>query len=272
MMVNWKVIKAKPRYEDSMEDMFSKELNQLDFPNPLIFGSTDHGAILAQNITVQQESERTHLTKFLYEFNDFSTPPNADLLKKMRLDVGPSSHPSVKKLKIVEEPEKVDMKFSDLQKLMLNHYTDFLEVVKEGFASYGKVAHYPVHKSEKDIPNKEGDPPQYLNEHNTDAKSDNIVKDVGQPSKVGGNEGGADECLKDCGLFVAAYAEFLSDGNQISSPEFDPQMHRTRYASLLWDYGVNKASNESVSYNQDSPRPKHTFIPSEDIEMIDVEL
>ncbi|PHU18104.1 hypothetical protein BC332_13799 [Capsicum chinense] len=54
--------------------------------------------------------------------------------------------------------------------------------------------------------------------------------------------------------------------------EFDPQMHRTRYTSLLWDYGVNKACNESVSYNQDPPRPKHTFIPSEDIEMIDVEL
>ncbi|KAF3666507.1 hypothetical protein FXO37_10522 [Capsicum annuum] len=70
------------------------------------------------------------------------------------------------------------------------------EVVKEGFASYGKVAHYSVNESEKDIPNREGDPPQSLNEHNMDAKSENIVENDGQSSKVGGNEGGADKCLK----------------------------------------------------------------------------
>ncbi|KAF3619173.1 hypothetical protein FXO38_33048 [Capsicum annuum] len=36
----------------------------------------------------------------------------------------------------------------------------------------------------------------------------------------------------DCRLFVAAYAEFLSDRHQIPSSEFDPKKHRTRYASL----------------------------------------
>ncbi|KAF3653653.1 hypothetical protein FXO38_15546 [Capsicum annuum] len=252
----------------------------------------------------------------------------------MRLDVGPYSHPYVEKLKIVEKPEKVDMKFNDLQKLMVDHFTDFLKVVKEGFASYGKVAHYPVHESEKDIPNREGDPPQSVNEHNIDAKSDNIVEDADNPLKKGKDEhytvkytdlkwkldfhidvvtyylhkkakldttseyryttmncmfknyihdtythyhrsqSEIDLSLQDknvhsmklasversiCEIIqgrcisTVAYAEFLSDGNQISSPEFDPQMHRTRYASLLWDYGVNKASNESVSYNQDPP-------------------
>ncbi|KAF3627337.1 hypothetical protein FXO37_29899 [Capsicum annuum] len=75
----------------------------------------------------------------------------------------------------------------------------------------------------------------------------------------------------DCGLFVAAYAEFLSDLHQIPSSEFDSKKHRTRYASLLWDYGVNKACTEYVSDNQDPPRPKCTFIRSEDTEMIDVE-
>ncbi|KAF3623099.1 hypothetical protein FXO38_30928 [Capsicum annuum] len=43
------------------------------------------------------------------------------------------------------------------------------------------------------------------------------------------------------------------------------------YASLLWDYGVNKACTGYVGDNQDPPRPKRTFIPSEDTEMIDVE-
>ncbi|KAF3618056.1 putative protein EIN4-like [Capsicum annuum] len=75
----------------------------------------------------------------------------------------------------------------------------------------------------------------------------------------------------DCGLFVAAYAEFLSARHQIPSSKFDPKKHRTRYASLLWDYGVNKACTGYVSDNQDPPRPKRTFIPCEDIEMIDVE-
>ncbi|KAF3613119.1 hypothetical protein FXO38_36429, partial [Capsicum annuum] len=75
----------------------------------------------------------------------------------------------------------------------------------------------------------------------------------------------------DCGLFVAAYAEFLSDRHQIPSSEFDSKKHRTRYTSLLWDYGVNKACTGYVSDNQDPPRPKRTFIRSEDTEMNDVE-
>ncbi|PHT96276.1 hypothetical protein BC332_34798 [Capsicum chinense] len=53
----------------------------------------------------------------------------------------------------------------------------------------------------------------------------------------------------DCGLFVAAYAEFLSDRHQIPSSEFDSKEHRTRYTSLLWDYGVNKACTGYVSDN-----------------------
>ncbi|KAM3319358.1 hypothetical protein P3S67_006558 [Capsicum chacoense] len=75
----------------------------------------------------------------------------------------------------------------------------------------------------------------------------------------------------DCGLFVAAYATILSVRHQIPSSKFDPKKHRTRYASLLWDYGVNKACTGYVSDNQDPLKPKRTFIPSEDTEMIDVE-
>ncbi|KAF3643991.1 hypothetical protein FXO37_21675 [Capsicum annuum] len=74
-----------------------------------------------------------------------------------------------------------------------------------------------------------------------------------------------------CGLFVAAYAEYLSDRHQIPSLEFDLEKHHTIYASLLWDYGVNKAYTGYVSDNQDLPRPKRTFIPPENTEMIHVE-
>ncbi|KAF3674827.1 hypothetical protein FXO37_06177 [Capsicum annuum] len=73
------------------------------------------------------------------------------------------------------------------------------------------------------------------------------------------------------GLFVAGYVEFLSDRHQIPSSEFDPKKHRTRYLSLLWDYCVHKACTEYVCDNQDLPRPKHTFIRSEDTKMIDVD-
>ncbi|PHU03030.1 hypothetical protein BC332_28281 [Capsicum chinense] len=268
----------------------------------------------------------------------------------------------------------VDIKFNDLQKLMVDQYTGLLGVVKEDFASFGKVAQYPVHKSEKGNPNIEVDPPQSANEHTTDAKSYNIVDAAGQSFKLGVNEGATEESLKKAeslyvdklqeddrhitdaevvevimkervrgsimkmlqllthvigketlivnvilatailqlflsshvenirsmkvasversiceimyGLYIStdipwhlidevympinckgsfhwvlvvivlkercirvydwmkghrAYAEFLSDRHQIPSPEFDSKKHRTRYTSLLRDYGVNKA-------------------------------
>ncbi|KAF3669797.1 hypothetical protein FXO38_07408 [Capsicum annuum] len=75
----------------------------------------------------------------------------------------------------------------------------------------------------------------------------------------------------DCGLFVATYAEYLSDRHQIPSSDFDPEKHHTRYTSFLWDYGVNQACNKYVSDNQDSPGSKRIFIPYEDTKMIDVE-
>ncbi|PHU11820.1 hypothetical protein BC332_18750 [Capsicum chinense] len=527
-----------------------------------MFGSTDDAVNVAQIVVVQQQSERTVPTEFEDEFDDFSTPPSADLLKNMSLDVSQSLHPPTKKQKIVKELEKVssrvakskkqsdklskdknlpgpsidlseprvsldkdkvvpnvemrdanklsaaskeklslsksdldeiksyirtyvDMKFNDLQKLMVDQYTGLLGVVKEGFASFGKVDQYPMHESEKENSDIKEDPPQSLNAHTTDAKSYNVVEVAGKSSKLGGNEGAAEESFKlpskrnkqpsrvyqspfvsefdsgskdkeviqmlninrpyaedifskfsvwmsaglynphaakkkaklnttseyrhttvncmfmnyihdtythyhqshseidlsshvenvrsmkvalaersiceimqglripavivlkercihaynsmkghrgyadeikelaeisstyltisnffkkkdctdwslldaykeksdqhafnvhivngivqqssgtlNCGLFVAAYAEFLSDRHQIPSSEFDPKKHRTRYASLLWDYGVNKACTGYVSDNQDPLRPKCSFIQSEDSKMIDVE-
>ncbi|KAF3629784.1 hypothetical protein FXO38_27514 [Capsicum annuum] len=117
-MLNWKVVKPKPRYKDLMDDMFSKlvyrnitpspqELNHLDLPNPLIFGLTDDAANVAQVVAVQQKSKRTAPTEFGDEFDDFSTPPSVGLLKKMRLDTGQSSYPPAKKQKIFKESEKV---------------------------------------------------------------------------------------------------------------------------------------------------------------------
>ncbi|KAF3644060.1 hypothetical protein FXO38_20364 [Capsicum annuum] len=162
----------------------------------------DHDANVAQSISVQQQSERTAPTNFLHEFDDFSSLSNIDLLKKMRLDAGPSRarsepHVFLDKHKVMHNVEMKDADNASAAGEKKESLSKLFEVVKEGFASYGKVAHYSVNESEKDIPNREGDPPQSLNEHNMDAKSENIVENDGQSSKVGGNEGGADKCLKE---------------------------------------------------------------------------
>ncbi|PHU04579.1 hypothetical protein BC332_25401 [Capsicum chinense] len=66
-IVNWKVVKPKPRYEDLMDDMLNYDAN------------------VAQAVSLQQQSERTSPTEFGDEFDDFNTPPNVDFLKKLRL-------------------------------------------------------------------------------------------------------------------------------------------------------------------------------------------
>ncbi|KAM3358602.1 hypothetical protein P3S68_021535 [Capsicum galapagoense] len=70
-----------------------------------------------------------------------------------------------------------------------------LDEIKSYVKTY--VAQYPVHESEKEDPNIERDPSQSLNKHKTNAKSDNVVDDAGQSSKLGGNEGASEESLKE---------------------------------------------------------------------------
>ena len=60
-----------------------------------------------------------------------------------------------------------------------------------------------------------------------------------------------DILCRDCGIFVAAYAEYLSDGLQVPSCRISADTLRLRYASLLWDYGIVKAQNGYVSNNED---------------------
>ncbi|KAG5621017.1 hypothetical protein H5410_006235 [Solanum commersonii] len=60
----------------------------------------------------------------------------------------------------------------------------------------------------------------------------------------------------DCGVFVAAYAKFLSDGLQIPFDGIISQSLRLKYASLLWNYGILKARSGYVSNNEDSQRTR----------------
>ncbi|PHU30829.1 hypothetical protein BC332_02922 [Capsicum chinense] len=66
--------------------------------------------------------------------------------------------------------------------------------------------------------------------------------------------------LRDCGMFVCAYAKILSEGLQVHSCQFDASSQRARYASLLWHYGVEKANEGYTSDNGDPPRPNKSVI------------
>ncbi|KAF3681321.1 putative protein EIN4-like [Capsicum annuum] len=70
--------------------------------------------------------------------------------------------------------------------------------------------------------------------------------------------------IGDYGVFVAAYAEILSEGQQVHSCEFEAASQRARYALLLWHYGVTKAKKDYMSDNDDPPRSKNTFLQSPD--------
>ncbi|KAF3682126.1 hypothetical protein T459_25174 [Capsicum annuum] len=61
-------------------------------------------------------------------------------------------------------------------------------------------------------------------------------------------------------VFVAAYAEILSEGQQVHSCVFDAESQRARYASLLWHYRVEKANEGYTSDNDDPPQPRNSVL------------
>ncbi|PHU00992.1 hypothetical protein BC332_30779 [Capsicum chinense] len=64
----------------------------------------------------------------------------------------------------------------------------------------------------------------------------------------------------DCGVFVSAYAEILSEGQQVHSCGFDVGSQHSCYALLLWHYRVKKANERYTSDNGDPPRPRNSVL------------
>ncbi|PHU08787.1 hypothetical protein BC332_20647 [Capsicum chinense] len=60
----------------------------------------------------------------------------------------------------------------------------------------------------------------------------------------------------DCGLFVAAYAEYLGDRLQVPNDGLDIGLLHKRYFALLWKYGEAKAQKPYASDIKDPRRPK----------------
>ncbi|KAF3654466.1 putative protein EIN4-like [Capsicum annuum] len=62
-----------------------------------------------------------------------------------------------------------------------------------------------------------------------------------------------------CGVLIAIYAEYLSEGLGIPSSGIDSQYHPMRYATILCKYGSVKAEKGYFSENDDPPRPMSSF-------------
>uniref|UniRef100_M1C9G8 Uncharacterized protein n=1 Tax=Solanum tuberosum TaxID=4113 RepID=M1C9G8_SOLTU len=68
-----------------------------------------------------------------------------------------------------------------------------------------------------------------------------------------------------CGLFIVAYAEFLSVGLQVSSYGIISQTLRMRYASLLWNYEILKARSGYTWAFEVTPHLRHQVTAEEEI-------
>ncbi|KAG5630332.1 hypothetical protein H5410_002049 [Solanum commersonii] len=75
----------------------------------------------------------------------------------------------------------------------------------------------------------------------------------------------------DCGTYVASFAKFLSDEIKVPSIPFQSEYLRSRYVTLLWKYGTNKANAGYVSENDDPIRLKAASILLADDELFNVE-
>ncbi|PHT89940.1 hypothetical protein T459_05053 [Capsicum annuum] len=99
---------------------------------------------------------------------------------------------------------------------------------------------------------------------------DELPKDPFQVECVTGIAQQDSESL-DCGVFVVAYSEYLSEGLGIPSSGIDAQYHHMRYATLLCKYDSVKAEKIYFSENNDPPRPRSSFTPKEKVCALHIE-
>ncbi|PHT36067.1 hypothetical protein CQW23_23767 [Capsicum baccatum] len=66
-------------------------------------------------------------------------------------------------------------------------------------------------------------------------------------------------------VFVAGYAEYLSEEMDMPLVDFEEEYHRMRCTTLIRNYGLQKAKKGYVSDNDNPPRPrtKSVYLPDE---------
>ncbi|PHU04651.1 hypothetical protein BC332_25473 [Capsicum chinense] len=75
---------------------------------------------------------------------------------------------------------------------------------------------------------------------------------------------------RDCSLFVVAYAEYLSDGFQVSNDGLDAGLLHKIYVNLLWKYRKAKAQKAYAHDIKDPQRPKLNSITPNEEELIHI--
>ena len=76
---------------------------------------------------------------------------------------------------------------------------------------------------------------------------------------------------RDCGPFVASYAEYLSDELQVPNDGLDVGLLHKRYAALLWKYGEAKAQKPYVIDVKDPRRPKSNSIALDEEKLVHID-
>ncbi|PHT81177.1 hypothetical protein T459_14192 [Capsicum annuum] len=75
----------------------------------------------------------------------------------------------------------------------------------------------------------------------------------------------------DCGPFVAAYAEYLSDGLQVPNDGLDAVLLRKIYATLSWKYGEAKAQKPYAIDVKDPRRPKMNSVAPDEEQLVHID-
>ena len=64
--------------------------------------------------------------------------------------------------------------------------------------------------------------------------------------------------FRDCGIYLLAFAEYLSEGEGIPVQYLDSKLHRIRYGELLLEYAMKKMKDGADSDNEAPPRRMRT--------------
>ncbi|PHU16544.1 hypothetical protein BC332_17749 [Capsicum chinense] len=75
----------------------------------------------------------------------------------------------------------------------------------------------------------------------------------------------------ECGPFVSAYAEYLTDGLQVPNDGLDVELLHKRYAALLWKYGEAKAQMPYATDIKDPRRPKPNSIALDEEQLVHID-
>ncbi|PHU17288.1 hypothetical protein BC332_12983 [Capsicum chinense] len=74
-----------------------------------------------------------------------------------------------------------------------------------------------------------------------------------------------------CGPFVAAYAEYLTDGLQVPNDGLDAGLLRKIYATLSWKYGEAKAQKPYATDVKDPRRPKMNSVAPDEEQLVHID-